>query len=76
MRSGQSVPNVLLRQLRLLQGGLEQPRRLGAQHGVTARGRGSLADATSDAAAVRGEKGLWNSYPSSAGLLSANCHAR
>ena len=32
------------------------PRRLGAQHGVMARGRGSLADATGDAAAVRGEK--------------------
>jgi peptide/nickel transport system substrate-binding protein len=43
------------RPLRLLQGDLEQPQRLGAQHGVTARGRGSLADATSDAAA-RGEK--------------------
>src|SRR5688572_29645190 len=28
-----------------------------------ARGRGSLADATGDAAAARGEKGLWNSYP-------------
>jgi hypothetical protein len=52
------------RPLRLLQGGLEQPRRLGAQHGGTARRRGSLADATGNATAARGgEKGLWNSYP-------------
>jgi hypothetical protein len=32
-------------------------------HGVMARGRGSLADATGDAAAARGGKALWNSYP-------------
>jgi McrBC 5-methylcytosine restriction system component len=37
----------------------EPPRRLGAQHGVMARGRGSLADATGDAAAARGEKRGW-----------------
>ena len=35
---------------------VELPRRLGAQHGVMARGHGSLADATGDAAAARGEK--------------------
>ena len=34
----------------------EGPRRLGAQHGVMARGRGSLADATGAEAAARGEK--------------------
>ena len=52
------------RPLRLLQGGLEQqPRRLGAQHGVMGRGRGSLADATGAGVAARGRKGLWNSYP-------------
>ena len=39
------------------------PRRLGAQHGVMARGRGSLADVTGAGAAARGRKGLWNSYP-------------
>jgi hypothetical protein len=44
------------RPLRLLQGDLEQPRHLGAQHGVMARGRGSLAAATGDGAAARGEK--------------------
>jgi hypothetical protein len=47
--------DIKLSPIRLLQGGLEQPQRLGAQHGVTARGHGSLADATSDAAA-RGRK--------------------
>ena len=45
------------------------PRRLGAQHGVMARGRGSLADATGDAAA-RGEKRGFI-FPSMLPLLSS-----
>jgi hypothetical protein len=43
-----------VRPLRLLQGGSEQPRRLGAQQCLTG---------ARPAVAARGEKGLWNSYP-------------
>ena len=45
----------------------EGPRRLGAQHGVMARGRGSLADATGAGAAARGRKGALE-------FLSANAY--
>jgi hypothetical protein len=54
----------VLHDVRVRQVQLDELRRLGAQHGVTARGpRSSSGGLGRRGGGAGGEKGLWNSYP-------------